>query len=632
MKPIPKHCRASAIQKASLVAAVVVAFLAPTCPGQTPGNHRFNAISVLPDRSLFLSLTGSVANTFLPYFDIYVLERSTNLSDWAPLPNLLRTNASATPLTWIDTGAANFSAQFYRTPTNHLFTALAQPTGQYAVGRTTRTVTDLSRTNRYNIPTNAAFMLTIWYPAQASAGSLPATYIDRPLAGPLAESHVGSSGDNSNRLAQFHAFSIADAPLLRAEEPFPVIIYSHGYTFHRQDNSEKLEELASHGFVAVAMDHIDCRTTVYPDGTVARGIFTDNPSEADLNASVTGRLADDRFVLEELARLNASDPLLAGALDLSRLGAMGWSLGNSDLGEAARTDDRFKAVAMLEGYLQGADTLRQVGLGRPLLALYAQYISELSLFNKATRDAWLCQIRGTDHFVFKDVTESTLATDAARRGAETIRACVLSFFNKYLRNQDDHLLDDLPMVYTNVFNFMTKALRIATQPQSRNVVRGGNVTFSVLATSAQPIAYQWRFNGTDLPTATNSTFTLTNVQPTDAGSYTVVVADGITTLTSQAATLTVGERPAITVQPESQTVHVGDTVSLSVSAAGTLPLSYRWRRGVATVTNMILGETTAVLTLTNVQTNQAGNYTVLITNLFGVAPPSSTAVLTVLSP
>jgi dienelactone hydrolase len=629
---VKTNSQSSFNQKASLAAAVIVAFLASTCPGQTSSNHRFNGISVLPDRSLFLSLTGSVDSAFLPYFDIYVLESSTNLSDWTSLANLVRTNATTKALTWIDSAATNFSARFYRTPTNHLFTALAQPTGQYAVGRTTRIVTDLSRTNRYNIATNASFMLTIWYPAQASAGTLPAGYIDFPLAAPLAEPHVGSIGDSSNRLAQFHAFSIANAPLLRAELPFPVVIYSHGYTFHRQDNSEKLEELASHGFVAVAMDHIDCRTTVYSDGTAVRGIYSDNPSEADLNASVTGRLADDRFVLEELTRLNDNDPLLAGALDLSRLGAIGWSLGNSDLGELARTDDRFKAVAMLEGYLQGADTLLELGLGRPLLALYAEPFSDLSLFNKATRDAWFCQIRGTDHFVFKDVTESSLATDVARRGAETIRACVLSFFNKYVRNEDDHLLDNLPMVYTNVFNFMTKALRIVTQPQSRNVVRGGNVTFTVLATSAQPIAYQWRFNGTNLPAAINSSFTLTDVQPTSAGNYTVVVTDGITTLTSQAATLSVGERPAITVQPQSQTVHVGDTVSLSVSAAGTLPLSYRWRRGSATLTNMILSETTAVLTLTNVQINQAGSYTVAITNLFGAAPLSSTAVLTVLSP
>ena len=122
------------------------------------------------------------------------------------------------------------------------------------------------------------------------------------------------------------------------------------------------------------MDHIDCRTTVYPDGPAVRGIFIDPPPEAEVDTAVAGRLADDRFVLEAMAQLNASDALLAGRLDLKRLGAMGWSLGNSDLGELVQTDDRFKGIVMLEGYLQGApgllDELLQQGLGLPLLGMY----------------------------------------------------------------------------------------------------------------------------------------------------------------------------------------------------------------------------------------------------------------------
>jgi hypothetical protein len=77
---------------------------------------------------------------------------------------------------------------------------------------------------------------------------------------------------------------------------------------------------------------------------------------------------------------------------------------------------------------------------------------------------------------------------------------------------------------------------------------------------------------------------------------------------------------------------VGDTVSFTVSATGALPLSYRWRKDSLTVTNLTLNATTAALTLTNVQANHAGNYTVVVTNLFGAAPVSSNAVLTVLSP
>jgi dienelactone hydrolase len=306
-------------------------------------------------------------------------------------------------------------------------------------------------------------MITIWYPAEPAPGALPGAYIHPQLAVPLAEPHVGSSGDVASRLAGFYAFSRPDGSVALAGSPYPVVIYSHGYTFHRQDNSEKLEELASHGFVAVAMDHIDCRTTVYPNGTAVRGVFTDSPSEADLVTAVAGRLTDDTFVLGALALLNVSDPLLAGRLDLNRLGAMGWSLGNSDLGELAQTDARFKGIVMLEGYLQGApgllDQLLQQGLRLPLLGLYQEDLSLAPLFDQAisnaTQDTYFSLMHVTSHFAFKDLTEASLATDSVRRGAAAMRACMLSFFNKYLKGQDDHLLDNPTNQFPVLFNFVS---------------------------------------------------------------------------------------------------------------------------------------------------------------------------------
>lgn len=424
--------------------------------------HRFGAITSHSDRTISLELLGGSPPTFLSYFDLYPLETSTNLVDWTPLPTLVRTNLATNALVYLDADASGFGHRFYRMPTNQLFTALAKPSGPFAVGRTTRMLTDTSRTNRYLIATNSSFMITIWYPAEPTPGVLPGAYIDPQLATPLAEPHVGSSGDVASRLAGFFAFSLPDIPVALAGSPYPVVIYSHGYTFHRQENSEKLEELASHGFVAVAMDHIDCRTTVYPDGTAVRGNFIDPPPEAELNTAVAGRLADDRFVLEALAQLNTSDVLLAGRLDLNRLGALGWSLGNSDLGALAQTDIRFKGIVMLEGYLQGApglfDQLLQQGLRLPLLGMYRENLGLAPLFDQAisnaTQDTYFSLLHVTSHFAFKDLTEANLATDSVRSGAAAIRACTLSFFNKYLKGQDDHLLDNPTNQFPVLFNYV----------------------------------------------------------------------------------------------------------------------------------------------------------------------------------
>ncbi|MGA2178200.1 MAG: immunoglobulin domain-containing protein [Verrucomicrobiota bacterium] len=82
--------------------------------------------------------------------------------------------------------------------------------------------------------------------------------------------------------------------------------------------------------------------------------------------------------------------------------------------------------------------------------------------------------------------------------------------------------------------------------------------------------------------------------------------------------------PVITTQPQSQTVAQGSNVTFNVTAAGCSPLSYQWEfngTNISTATN-------ASLTLTSVNTNNAGNYMVVITNLNG-SVTSSNAILSV---
>src|ERR1035441_2457253 len=87
-----------------------------------------------------------------------------------------------------------------------------------------------------------------------------------------------------------------------------------------------------------------------------------------------------------------------------------------------------------------------------------------------------------------------------------------------------------------------------------------------------------------------------------------------------------GVAPSIIMQPAGQTVSAGGTAAFSVTAAGTLPLSYQWQ---FSGTN-IAGATGTALTLSNVQSAQAGSYAVQVTNAFG-SILSSNALLTVIS-
>ncbi len=80
---------------------------------------------------------------------------------------------------------------------------------------------------------------------------------------------------------------------------------------------------------------------------------------------------------------------------------------------------------------------------------------------------------------------------------------------------------------------------IVTQPQSQAVGLGSNVTFSVVANGSAPLNYQWRLGGTNLAGATGSALALVNVQPADAGNYSVRVTNAFGSILSSEATLTV---------------------------------------------------------------------------------------------
>lgn len=90
----------------------------------------------------------------------------------------------------------------------------------------------------------------------------------------------------------------------------------------------------------------------------------------------------------------------------------------------------------------------------------------------------------------------------------------------------------------------TAALPIITsQPYSQSVVAGEGVSFAVVVANTYSASYQWRKDGVAIPGATEAVFAIPNVEAGDAGLYTVLVTDGVTVLTSVAATLTVADVP-----------------------------------------------------------------------------------------
>ena len=80
---------------------------------------------------------------------------------------------------------------------------------------------------------------------------------------------------------------------------------------------------------------------------------------------------------------------------------------------------------------------------------------------------------------------------------------------------------------------------ITSQPSHRYADRGGTIKFRSSAAGALPLKYQWRFNGTNIASATTNSYTLANLQANHSGSYTLVVTNLYGAVTSSVATLTV---------------------------------------------------------------------------------------------
>jgi hypothetical protein len=168
---------------------------------------------------------------------------------------------------------------------------------------------------------------------------------------------------------------------------------------------------------------------------------------------------------------------------------------------------------------------------------------------------------------------------------------------------------------------------ITTQPSAASVTAGNSTTFSVAASGTSPFSYQWRKDGTSISGATSSTYSISSTSTSDAGGYTVVVTNSAGSATSNTASLTVAAAivaPTITTQPSAASVTAGNSTTFSVAASGTSPFTYQWKRDGSSIS----GATSSTYSISATSTNDAGSYTVVVTNS-AVSATSNAATLTV---
>lgn len=588
--------------------------------------NRVAGLEILPQGQAQLRFENEVPVDLGRFFELLPLQASSSLSDWQPLKTIFRTNSEPRWTVWSDAQAAERPQRFYRMPTNRFVTPLLLPSGPFGIGEFSALLTDPVRTNASR-GTNLQFMVTCWYPASPRGGLLPAPYVAEGVA------WSGFYTLPSSRVAGLAAHASLQASLATNSLRYPVVLYSPSLNSHRRENLMMVEELASHGFVVVGMDHRETSAAVYPDGQLVLGQSVNGSDPANVSARQPERTADARLVLDTLEQWQRDHPSLGGHLDLGHVGAFGFSFGGSTSADLANADPRCEAAVDIDGNLMNAD-LASNGPAKPFLLIRSDSPdsvdindNRLTFFQRAESSAYFLKVAGTLHPSFFEASllfdldefnslygsTNLMATADGLQVHTLARSALVSFFKRHLKAEEDGVLDQLATNSPAVCLGMTSpGAPVITRPLGNtNILCGQPLTLQVVATGTAPLKYEWLANGVGIPEATNNTLLIDPVTLASGGCYCVRVTNPGGTTTCSGF---VDASPLrFTSQPLDVKSVLGGTAYFRVATLTPPAVSYQWLHdGVA-----IPDATNAVLQISDLKLTDMGSYRAMASNLFG---------------
>src|SRR6185437_2916658 len=324
---------------------------------------------------------------------------------------------------------------------------------RFPVGTMSLRLADRSRRDPSSPSGVQELMVQFWYPAQSTRGHAVAPYVPAHVAR-LAERYYRIPGHLVERLRTRAYTGVPITPGHHA-----VLLYSPGLGDMRSDDTALEENLASDGFVVVAIDHThEAHWVQFPDGRIVRWSvpYTSSNSNGWTSAMALRRVKDLQFVAAELSKLDRGNPVLHGALDLARVGAFGFSVGGSTAANAMKTDPQIRAGADLDGAIH--PPVLGSGLSRPFMIMLdpGAYAYGIRPFVRRLTGPYLVlQLDASQHAAFTDdVWLSVLVRRVAPRlaaalppgsvnasaavGAES--AYLDAFFETYLDGRPSRLL------------------------------------------------------------------------------------------------------------------------------------------------------------------------------------------------
>ncbi len=170
---------------------------------------------------------------------------------------------------------------------------------------------------------------------------------------------------------------------------------------------------------------------------------------------------------------------------------------------------------------------------------------------------------------------------------------------------------------------------IVVHPQSQSTLIGGTAMYNVSFTNSSSVNFRWRFNGAVIPGATNGTLVLSNIQPAQAGRYSVLLYDSAGSALSMDATQTVLLPVTFSVHPTNQNVLPGTNVTLTALAVGNGTLRYQWRFEGADIPDAT--NNTYTFFGANL-TNHHGNFSCVVTDSVSTATSSNAFIYVLVKP
>ncbi len=371
---------------------------------------------------------------------------------------------------------------------------LPKPTGPYEIGTLTYHWVDADRPEVFTSDPDdhRELMVQIWYPA-GDIKSLPlAPYVQDGEALSMAFARLRNVPEILfGNLKYIESNAFQSAPVADEETSYPVLIFLEGITGYRQMNTFQVEELASHGYIVVAVDqpYAAAAVVVFPDGRQAamsshdqirplirQSYLPENPAPV-LNGQtyeegiIPYLAADVLFALDQLTALNQKDPnnILSGRLDMERIGILGISGGGIVASEVCRQVPDLRACLFMDAPM--TTRVVQTGIQQPGMwitrdaevmrlereqaggwseeEIRAHLTSMRAVYESLPGDGYFVKVDGIFHIDFTDTPLwsplfswiGACGPIETGRAIQIINTYTLAFFDRYVKGEDAALLD-----------------------------------------------------------------------------------------------------------------------------------------------------------------------------------------------